>query len=535
MRLIEVKNVTKKFGDHTVLKDINFTLDEGQVLGVLGRSGSGKSVLLHMLRGMEGYEPTSGNVIYHVAVCNKCGKVEVPSKVGQPCQCNEEQVGEFKAKAVDFWENDEMTYNLKKKIAIMLQRTFALYGERTVAENILEALRNAGVEGKEASDKALGLIKMVKLEHRITHISRDLSGGEKQRVVLARQIAKDPVIFLADEPTGTLDPKTAQLVHTALAETVVKHNIAMVITSHWPEVIEELSQSTIWLENGEVKMFDESKKVVDEFMKTITSMKKFEDVEIKDELISLKDVEKRYVSVERGIVKAVNGIDISVNEKEIFGLVGLSGAGKTTLSKIIAGILPPSKGNYSFRLGEEVVDMTKAGPANRGRARRYIGILFQEYSLYPHRTVLYNLTESIGLEMPAEFAKMKAEHTLVSVGFTEAEAESMLDKYPKELSVGEKHRVALAQVLIREPHLVLLDEPTGTMDPITRNMVAESIQNSRKELDQTYIIVSHDMDFVLNVCDRAGLVRGGKLVKMGKPSEIVDILSSEEKSEMLNE
>jgi len=325
----------------------------------------------------------------------------------------------------------------------------------------MEALTTAGHDGKTATEWALNLIKMVKLEHRIAHISRDLSGGEKQRVVLARQIAKNPVIFLADEPTGTLDPRTAKFVHTALTEAVIKHNIAMVITSHWPEVIEELCQKAIWLEKGEMKLSGDSKSVVEEFMKTVTSMKEFEKVEVKDELLKLENVEKRYVSVDRGIVKAVDGIDVSINEKEIFGLVGVSGAGKTTLSKIIAAVIPPSKGNYEFRLADEWVDMTKVGPLYRGRAKRYIGMLFQEYSLYPHRTILYNLTESIGLEMPGEFAKMKAEHTLVSVGFTEEEAEKMLDKYPSELSVGEKHRVALAQVLIREPHLILLDEPAN--------------------------------------------------------------------------
>jgi methyl coenzyme M reductase system subunit A2 len=128
---------------------------------------------------------------------------------------------------------------------------------------------------------------------------------------------------------------------------------------------------------------------------------------------------------------------------------------------------------------------------------------------------------------------MKAIHTLTSVGFTDEEAEKILEKYPKELSVGERHRVALAQVLIREPHVILLDEPTGTMDPFTRNMVAESIQKSRKDLEQTYIIVSHDMDFVLNVCDRAALMRNGKIIKMGTPEEIVKILTEEEKEEMI--
>lgn len=527
--LLEVKNVSKKFGDNEVLKNINFTLNEGEVLGILGKSGAGKSVLLHMLRGMEGYEPTTGNIIYHYAQCESCGAIEVPSMANEKCKCG----GTFQKKEIDFWNENENTHEIKKKIAIMLQRTFALYGEKTVMENILEALNTAGFEGEEAIKLAMRLIKMVRLEHRITHIARDLSGGEKQRVVLARQIAKKPIIFLADEPTGTLDPKTAKIVHEALKKTVIAKKISMVITSHWPEVIGELSTKALWLEKGEVKDYGDSKKIVEEFIATLPKIEKIEKVETKDEIIIMEDIEKKYCSVERGIVKAVDGVSLKINEMEIFGLVGTSGAGKTTLSKIIAGVIPPSKGKYLFRLGDEWVDMTKPGPMFRGRAKRYIGMLFQEYSLYPHRTILYNLTESIGLELPAEFGRMKAVHTLVSVGFTEEEAEIILDKYPKELSVGERHRVALAQVLIKEPRVVILDEPTGTMDPFTRNMVAQSIQKSRVELEQTYIIVSHDMDFVLNVCDRAALMRHGKIVKIGAPEEIVKILTEEEKEEMI--
>ncbi|AIJ05333.1 methyl coenzyme M reductase system, component A2 [Methanocaldococcus bathoardescens] len=533
MILLEVKNVSKKFGDKVVLKNISFTLEEGESLGILGKSGAGKSVLLHMLRGMDGYEPTEGQIIYHVSYCEKCGYVDVPSKAGTPCKkCGEE----LKKIEVDFWNDKKYTYNLKRKIAIMLQRTFALYGEKSVLENILEALHQAGYEGKEAIDMALKLIKMVKLEHRITHIARDLSGGEKQRVVLARQIAKEPFIFLADEPTGTLDPQTAKLVHSALKDLVIKNKISLILTSHWPEVIAELTEKAVWLEKGEVIMEGTSEEVVNKFMETVKEFKKPDvEIEIKEDIIKLENISKHYCSVERGVVKAVDGVTLNIREKEIFGLVGTSGAGKTTLAKIIAAVLPPSKGKYWFRLGDEWVDMTQPGLTGRGRAKRYIGILFQEYALYPHRTILQNLTEAIGLELPDEFARMKAVYTLTSVGFSEEEAEEILDKYPHELSVGERHRCALAQVLIKEPRVVILDEPTGTMDPITRNTVAESIHKSRAELEQTYIIVSHDMDFVLNVCDRAGLMRNGKLIKVGKPEEIVALLTEEEKQEMFGQ
>ena len=124
---------------------------------------------------------------------------------------------------------------------------------------------------------------------------------------------------------------------------------------------------------------------------------------------------------------------------------------------------------------------------------------------------------------------------MTTVGFGEKEANVILDKYPDQLSVGEKHRVALAQVLIKEPKIIVLDEPTGTMDPITRVNVTDSILRARTELEQTFIIVSHDMDFVLDVCDRAALMRGGKLLDVGTPEEIVDQLTPDEKEDMLKD
>ena len=145
------------------------------------------------------------------------------------------------------------------------------------------------------------------------------------------------------------------------------------------------------------------------------------------------------------------------------------------------------------------------------------------------------MTDAISLNLPAEFGKIKAIHALTTVGFSDDVATTILDKYPDQLSVGEKHRVALAQVLIKEPNIILLDEPTGTMDPVTRVIVTDSILKARTELEQTFIIVSHDMDFVLDVCDRAALMRGGKLLDIGTPEEIVEKLTLDEKEDMLKD
>lgn len=526
-----INNVSKKFGGNYVLRDVSAAIKPGEILGLIGRSGSGKSVLINMLRGTPDYKPDAGSVIYRFNSCNACGRTELPFP-GKACgKCGKE----MEVQEVDYWaldDDDPLKAQIRRRIAIMLQRTFALYGDMTVIENIFEALGDE-MDEKHKVDRALELLQMVNLTHRVTHIARDLSGGEKQRCVLARQLAKDPILFLADEPTGTLDPQTAEIVHNTLVEAVKKSGMAMVVTSHWPKAINALSDHAIWLESGEMMKIGEPEDVTTEFMVGFEpKLEAYSD--IGEPLLKVDNVKRYFYSYTRGVVKAVDDVSFEVGEKEIVGLVGLSGAGKTTLSRMIAGIGEPSEGKISVRVGDDWVDMAEPGPFGKGRATQYIGILHQEFSLYPFDTILQNLTICIGINLPAELAKMKAIQVLSGVGFTRQEVDRILYAYPDTLSVGEKQRVALAQVLIKEPRLVILDEPTGTMDPITKLSVAKSVLHARKELGETFIIVSHDMDFVINCCDRAALMKGGKIVALGEPEKIVDNLSEKETEIMLH-
>lgn len=527
--LIIVENVTKRFDGNTVLENLSVTISSGKVLGLIGKSAAGKSVFLHMLRGTAEYEPDEGKVIYRVNYCPECGNVELP-KEGKPCaKCS----GSTDLKEVDYWsldERDPLRMAVKSKIAIMLQRTFALFGDKTVIENLFEALGDKLSE-KEKVDRSIELLDLVNMTHRTTHIARDLSGGEKQRIVLARQLARNPMFFLADEPTGTLDPKTAEMVHEVLIKVVKDSGMCMVVASHWPEAIDHMADEAMWLDEGKVIEKGEPKKITTLFMQEYKCIN-VERVEAGLPIIKLKDVRKYFFSVIRGVVKAVDGVSFEIKEKEIFGLVGLSGAGKTTVSRMIAGITPCTDGLVSMRVGDDFVDMSELGEGGRGRATPYIGFLHQEYTLYPFDNVLRNLTTCIGMKMPAELAKMKAIQVLKAVGFSNKDVEKILYAYPDTLSVGEKHRVALAQVLVKEPSLVILDEPTGTMDPITKLSVAKSVLTARKDLNETFIVVSHDMDFVQNCCDRVMFMRGGKVVAIGKPEEIIPYLTEGDRKEM---
>lgn len=522
--LLIVDNVSKKFGNRTVLKNVSARLTTGGKLGLIGKSAAGKSVLIHMLRGSEEYRPTSGKVIYRVNLCAECGNLDLPYE-GEGCtRCG----GATSLREVDFWalpERDPLRQAVKARIAIMLQRTFALFGDKTVIENIFEALGDGMSESGRIS-RAIELLEFVNMTHRTTHIARDLSGGEKQRVVLARQLAKDPLFFLADEPTGTLDPQTADAMHRSLVELVDEKGICMVFASHWPEAVTSMADEAIWLDGGNVVMQGPPGEIADRFMSEYRFEKQTSG-DIGDSIIVLEDAKKHFFSVVRGVVKAVDGVSFEIKEREVFALVGLSGAGKTTTSRMIAGMSPCTGGSVRIRIGDEFVNMSESGFAGKGRATPYIGFLHQEYTLYPFNNILQNLTTCIGMKMPAELAKVKAIQVLQSVGFPDKDIESILLSHPDALSVGEQQRIAFAQVLIKEPRIIILDEPTGTMDPITKVAVAKAVLRARDEFGSTFIVVSHDMDFVLNCCDRGVLMEGGRVRLIGTPEEIVDELTKE--------
>jgi methyl coenzyme M reductase system subunit A2 len=295
----------------------------------------------------------------------------------------------------------------------------------------------------------------------------------------------------------------------------------MVFASHWPEAIEKMADYAMWLDGGKVVMQGKPHDVTSKFMEEY-KFEKGASHNLGETVIRAVDAKKHYFSVVRGVVKAVDGINLEIREGEIFALAGFSGAGKTTTSRMIAGMTPATSGVVKIKIGDDWIDMSETGFMGKGRATPYIGFLHQEYTLYPFDNILRNLTACIGITMPAELAKMKAIQVLMSVGFPKKDIEKVLQSYPDALSVGECQRIAFAQVLIKEPRIVILDEPTGTMDPITKVTVAKAVLSARKELGETFIVVSHDMDFVLNCCARAAFMKAGKVVTIGKPEEVLE-------------
>jgi methyl coenzyme M reductase system subunit A2 len=429
--LVEIRDLTVRYNGKKVLDGVSLDIEEGETIGIIGRSGAGKTVLLNVLRGLDDEIPATGQVIYHTARCAGCGRVEPPSMSGKKCpKCG----GSLQPFSYDMNDrsDDATIRDVASRTAIMIQRTFGIYGDDSVIENVLKALNSVEYNGERVM-KAAELIDRVRLSHRMMHIARDLSGGEKQRVVLARQLAKEPMLLLADEPTGTLDPKTAMIVHDCIKTMSQELGITILITSHFPEVIKELATRAILLEDGKIVKTGSPAEIIDELLKDRIIIEK-RQVAAGEPVMRVADLTKKYFSVDRGVINAVNGVSFEVREGEIFGIVGTSCAGKTSLMSIMTGNLEPTAGMVEMRVGEDWVNMCEPGYFARGRAKPYIGLLYQEYDLYPHRTVIENLTDCIGLDIPAELAEIKAISTLEIAGFSRARSQEIMDKQPGELS-----------------------------------------------------------------------------------------------------
>lgn len=221
-----------------------------------------------------------------------------------------------------------------------------------------------------------------------------------------------------------------------------------------------------------------------------------------------------------GELEVLSGLDLSVNKSEIFSVLGKSGTGKSVTLKCIVGLLVPDSGDV-------VVDSVKVDVYNRTtlpRVRRKIGFLFQSGALYDSMSVrdnlVFNLTRHRSVNQSE--ANEKAEHYLILVGLKEA-----IDKMPSELSGGMRKRAALARALVIEPQILLYDEPTTGLDPITSAEISELIKEIHGKFNITAIVVTHDILCAGIVSDRAGVLQDGVLKYTGTLNDLVKIEDEE--------
>ncbi len=553
--MIKIKNLSKTFKiekgpEIKALDNVNLEVAEGEILGIIGRSGSGKSTLLRILRGVEPFEE---------------GKIKI----------NDVEV-----------DPDSTSYyfrKLREATAIHLQRSFGLWSE-TALNNVIrklygtkygdEALTDFDFAYDEFEEEAMEILRVVGLEHKADHFAPVLSGGEKQRLIIARQLAKKPKVLLLDEPATMSCPKSKQEILDSIKKINEDLGVTVVLVSHLPEVHSYLSQRLVLMEEGVVVGEGTPDEIIERFLEDMEpEIPSRNPEDIGQTLIKAEDLERKFYLLKAGNVLELEDISFDVKKSEIVSLIGPSGAGKTVLLRMIGGLDQPDNGKVFFKLQDQWVDMHEPG-LNRMNVRRKMGFMHQEFALVHHASIRDQIGARLGVKgiKVVDEAKKKAEELGISdlaldvlyqlTDLPENEAKDRLEKiglsadvldelFPSfpdnkvkeyaepvfnalnlsmdilnrksyELSGGQKVRATLALVLTSNPEVLILDEPFGDLDPITLRMVANSLKQINQEFNTTILMVSHHIDFIQEIATRAISMDDGKMIGDGNPYEECD-------------
>ncbi len=550
--MLNVSNIVKDYEVNSekvrILNGISFSVANGEILGITGKSGSGKSTLLKILRGVEPFED-----------------------------------GSFELDGESFNPGSGMkgTKKLGKSTAIHLQRTFGLWTGPAI-ENIIRKL-NYLREGQESLpregspyydemyEKSMMYLKLVGMEHKALHTANLLSGGEKQRIIIARQLAANPKLLLLDEPVTMTGPDTKQEVLDTIKDLQNTLNIPIIVVSHLPEIHMYLSDRLIYIENGEILEDGEPKTVLKHFLKELKPQVQITPVTEKEPIIQVRDISKRFSLIRVGEVLNIKDLSLDVYKGEIVSFIGPSGAGKTTLLKMMEGLTNIKSGHIGYLNDGEWVDITHYSK-KRIELRSKISIMHQEFTMSPHSTVREQIAFRLSIKMAGaiEYARKKAAELGISdenldmiyqlpdmsedektealqgmhfsidifqklfphVPDTDVEKYAkivfdamdlpmeILDKTPDQISGGEHVRAFIALSLATSPEILMLDEPFGDLDPVTLRDVTNSLKNINAKFGTTIVLVSHHMDFVKEVAHRAILIDNGVIIEDGEPNEV---------------
>jgi len=550
--LVKIYDVCSK--NIRVLNHIDLKVEDGEILGITGRSGSGKSTLLRIIRGVEPFQE---------------GTVEIDGKIVTP---NSGIEGEKFLKSVT---------------AIHLQRNFSLWNGPAI-ENIIRKLNYLKVghedlpnnehiphsitnEYDELFEEAIDYLKLVGLEHKALHSTNLLSGGEKQRIIMARQLAAKPRVLLLDEPVTMTGPDTKQEVLDTIKNLKANLKIAIIVVSHLPEIHAYLADRLIFLEKGKIAAEGEPLSVLKNFLIDMKPKEELTKLENKEICIRVKEISKRYSIIRMGEVLNIKNLSFDVYKGEILAFIGSSGAGKTTIMKLMEGLVKPNSGTVDYLCNGDWVEVTEYSK-KRMELSRIMSIMNQEFSMSVNSTVrdqirfrlsiknkgaieysrnkamemglsdetldtVYRLSDMPEEEKATALQELNLNDTIyfelfpiVPLNDVDTYAKpvfealdlsmDVLNKTPSQISGGEHVRAFIALSLSTSPEYLMLDEPFGDLDPVTLRDITNSLKRINERFNTTIVLVSHHMDFVREVAHRVVMIEKGTIVMAGNPIEI---------------
>jgi len=499
--ILQLDNVCLSIHDTPILHDVSLQVNAGSVLGIIGESGSGKSMTAFSIM----------QLLPRGATCT--GEIRFDGV--QIDKLSEEQMCQIRGNDIGMVFQEPMTaLNPVQNIGTQVAECIALH--KTVSP-------------RQALTQAAAVLERVGLpnnEFPLNRFPHELSGGQRQRVVIAIAVALEPKLLIADEPTTALDVTTQAEILGLLKQLVSDSGMAMILITHDLAVVSEVADNLVIMRNGRVldrgptrTVFKELKHPYTRALYDASSHTPERDTNIEQvmPLVELTDlvceypIARRSLFEPREMFRAVNQVSLSIRSGESVGLVGESGCGKSTLAKALLGLSPIQSGHIMLR-GEQV----HSGMAISNKVRREMQVVFQDpYSSFnPRHRVGRLIAEPLHLleNQPDNVSRLKLIiATLESVGLSGDDA----NKYIHEFSGGQRQRIAIARALIIKPALIILDEAVSALDVSVRAQVLDLLAELSDNHSLAYLFISHDLSVVRSITDRVLVMKQGQIVERG--------------------
>ncbi|MBP2170548.1 peptide/nickel transport system ATP-binding protein [Erwinia toletana] len=508
--LLEVRNLQVSVGDRQVVKGISFSLAEREVLAVVGESGSGKTLAMRALIGL-----LPANISWRADAMQFATDSLLNLSAGE--------LREVRGAGIGMVFQEPMTsLNPAMSIGHQLDEGLVLHTTLTAPQ------RKAKIV---AMLERVGLSNAASLLTRFPH---EFSGGMRQRVMIASVMLLEPKLIIADEPTTALDVLVQHEVMELMLALTAEKGSAVILISHDLSMVANYASRIMVMEQGELVEQNSSDTLLASpqhpytrrLLDALPTRKAAPDRQTlfaAQPVITLQDIVIDYQGRQgwfkpRTLTRAVNGVSFNVRAGETVALVGASGSGKTTIGKLIAGMLQASAGSLAF-MGQPLENASKA---QRQNWRMACQMIQQDpySSLNPRMKVARLLEEPLLLvaQMNRRARLERITQVLAEVGLDAM----FLSRYPHQLSGGQRQRVAIARAIIRRPAFIIADEPTSALDMTVQKQIILLL----KKLQQTYgfacLFITHDLGAVEQIADRIMVMEQGVLVESGWSDDVLD-------------
>ncbi|GHV30696.1 ABC transporter ATP-binding protein [Spirochaetia bacterium] len=507
--LVEYRGFRAAFGNGVeVVHGINFHIDEHETFALVGESGSGKTVSAQALMRLLSEDWISypgGEILFE-------GRDVLKMK--------ESELRKLRGRDLGMIFQEPMT-SLNPLHTI----------EKQLAESLFLHQGLSRQHSRPLVTDWLGRVGLRDAEKRLAAYPHELSGGERQRVMIALALLNKPKLLIADEPTTALDVTIQDQILTLIKDLQKELGMAVLFITHDLEVVRRMADRVAVMREGRIIESGPVEEIFSAPREAYTRQLLGGDAgspapDLAGPVIAEGKGLKVYFPVKKGFfrkvtgyIKAVDGVDFTLRRGQTLGIVGESGSGKTTLGKALLA-LERSTGTISID-GREIQNLRED---ELRPLRRKMQIIFQDPygSLSPRMNILSVVGEGLLIHrIGAGTNEDRRERVLKALGEVGMGDEDFLERYPNEFSGGQRQRIALARSLVLEPEILVLDEPTSSLDRTIQFQVVKLLRTLQEKRGLSYIFISHDLRIVRSLCHEILVMKAGRVVEAGPAAEIL--------------